>query len=913
MQHRLALCIGNSAYLCAPLTNPVNDATDFAAYLHDRLAFEATVECNAGKHGMESAFERLLSDIRPGSVVVMLFSGHACEVDGTNYLLPILDCGAMSDADLRYRGVSAQWMQAKVWERQPAFLLFILDCCRNNPYRGFKSAGGSGLAQMDRLGSLLLYACAPGLVALDCVGQSNNSPLITHLMQHLHVGEVHSAMRRVTREVYKSTNRRQHPWTHSDMMDEFYWHPPETSNERQLLSHVHSSEPTSSPPSVPLAVGVGEDDVLNSLSTHVERRDVESIVALMQQHPSVGEVQLRAILSLVELAAVDSAMRERIVSAGGMDCVVAALLTHSSHLGLADDKHQWVVSVGAIELILATMQSNPSNGAVQQSACTALYELAEYEPTRQHIINAGGVDRVMEAVNTHLQATGIRESGLRLLSRFARDETTYERIVQQGGLALFEGSGMQLDRPTSGDNLTQQSSSHVHSSEPTSSPPGVPLAVGVGEDDVLNSLSTHVERRDVESIVALMQQHPSVGEVQLRAILSLVELAAVDSAMRERIVSAGGMDCVVAALLTHSSHLGLADDKHQWVVSVGAIELILATMQSNPSNGAVQQSACTALYELAEYEPTRQHIINAGGVDRVMEAVNTHLQATGIRESGLRLLSRFARDETTYERIVQQGGLALFEGSGMQLDRPTSGDNLTQQSSSHVHSSEPTSSPPGVPLAVGVGEDDVLNSLSTHVERRDVESIVALMQQHPSVGEVQLRAILSLVELAAVDSAMRERIVSAGGMDCVVAALLTHSSHLGLADDKHQWVVSVGAIELILATMQSNPSNGAVQQSACTALYELAEYEPTRQHIINAGGVDRVMEAVNTHLQATGIRESGLRLLSRFARDETTYERIVQQGGLALFEGSGMELSTTYRIAPRKQTVTERLRSCLLM
>ena len=155
---------GNSAYPRARLANPVHDATDFADYLRRQLRFTVYMARDANQYGMEAAFERLLSHIQPGSVVILSFHGHACEVDAVNYLMPILRGSSMSNADIKHRAVSAQWMLEKVWEKQPAFVLFILDACREDPYRGTRTAGG-GLAAMDPLGSLLLYACAPKCVA----------------------------------------------------------------------------------------------------------------------------------------------------------------------------------------------------------------------------------------------------------------------------------------------------------------------------------------------------------------------------------------------------------------------------------------------------------------------------------------------------------------------------------------------------------------------------------------------------------------------------------------------------------------------------------------------------------------------------------------------------------------------------
>ena len=75
------------------------------------------VACDVNQCTMDDAFERLLSCIEPGSVVVLFFSGHSCEVDGVNYIMPILKGGAMSNADIKHRAVSAQWVLKEVWER----------------------------------------------------------------------------------------------------------------------------------------------------------------------------------------------------------------------------------------------------------------------------------------------------------------------------------------------------------------------------------------------------------------------------------------------------------------------------------------------------------------------------------------------------------------------------------------------------------------------------------------------------------------------------------------------------------------------------------------------------------------------------------------------------------------------------
>jgi len=455
-QHRIALCVGNAAYSRAPLTNPVHDAAAFAAYLRRQLAFTVDLACNVDKYAMEVAVERLLSAIQPNSVVVLYFAGHGCEVDGVNYLLPILDCGAMSDADLRNRGVSAQWMQEKVWERKPAFLLFVLDCCRENPFRGTRNGGG-GLGVMKPLGSLLLYACAPGQLASDGVG-SQNSPLTTHLIQHLHVGEIHSAIRRVIKAVCTSTDEKQQPWTHSDMKDDFYWDKAEASAAPQASPDVlpanlspspHSISPSpqspamapvaaiATPPSsqsdrptvsarLPSAPPTAAADAsavteqLDQLDAYSEQVDVESIARLMKEHPAEVEVQLRACDSLTSLARNgDQARRERIVSAGVIECIVAAM----RQLAASDERVQpaacsalrWIsvgsgaarqrlLFTGAFECVTTAMRQQQSNVQLQEDAVCVLAATALAPPSHAVLEPLADIVKALNPKNKSLMS-----------------------------------------------------------------------------------------------------------------------------------------------------------------------------------------------------------------------------------------------------------------------------------------------------------------------------------------------------------------------------------------------------------------------------------------------------------------------------------------------------------------------------
>src|SRR5580765_8825704 len=77
---RYALVIGNAKYpdADAPLKEPINDARDVADELK-RDGFSVDIGENLTGDGMHRAFERLYGKIKPGSVVLIFFSGFGVQ------------------------------------------------------------------------------------------------------------------------------------------------------------------------------------------------------------------------------------------------------------------------------------------------------------------------------------------------------------------------------------------------------------------------------------------------------------------------------------------------------------------------------------------------------------------------------------------------------------------------------------------------------------------------------------------------------------------------------------------------------------------------------------------------------------------------------------------------------------------
>lgn len=262
-QPRLALVVGNSDYnrdgdlddgyqsaavleggFPTDLANPINDSTDIKVAL-EKLRFDVTLVQNVDRAKLADAlfkFEEKINAAPDNAIVVIYYAGHAIQVGGGNYLLPV---GArLPDADLERLPpaqaellISAEALpvQTSLLERlrdpkRDGLNLVILDACRENPWGNLvvtRSAGGRaasagegrfrglGEVRIDLRRTAIAYATKPGDVAAD--GTGRNSPYTAALVKLLPLPGVSvlDLLDRVNGEVEAATDGRQVPWVNS--------------------------------------------------------------------------------------------------------------------------------------------------------------------------------------------------------------------------------------------------------------------------------------------------------------------------------------------------------------------------------------------------------------------------------------------------------------------------------------------------------------------------------------------------------------------------------------------------------------------------------------------------------------------------------------------------------------------------
>ena len=215
---RVALVVGNSAYSFAPLSNPLNDASDIAAALR-RLRFDVMERNDLAEAKFDTALDEFEGKAKDADVALFFFSGHGVRVDKSGYLVPVGFEPASEGSALR-RLIGIQETVERI-EKAARVSVFVLDACRDSPLpeqlrRGGKSKGfgaDKGLPLLSELGSntFIVYATVPGETASD--GTGRNSPFTAALLRHLETPglEIQTMFTRVTADVVRETGRRQQP------------------------------------------------------------------------------------------------------------------------------------------------------------------------------------------------------------------------------------------------------------------------------------------------------------------------------------------------------------------------------------------------------------------------------------------------------------------------------------------------------------------------------------------------------------------------------------------------------------------------------------------------------------------------------------------------------------------------------
>ena len=215
---RYALVIGNGSYKNVPLNNPVNDANDIANILQE-LDFDVSKKTNASRQEIINAIRNFENKITSADVALFYYSGHGLQVNGINYIIPI-GADINTENEVEFEAVAMNRIMSKL--EKARINIIILDACRDNPYKGFRSAEkGLAILTSKTEGTFIAYSTAPGKVAID--GTGRNSPYTKNLIEKINIPDlkIEETFKEVRKAVKNETNNKQIPWDSSYLTDDF--------------------------------------------------------------------------------------------------------------------------------------------------------------------------------------------------------------------------------------------------------------------------------------------------------------------------------------------------------------------------------------------------------------------------------------------------------------------------------------------------------------------------------------------------------------------------------------------------------------------------------------------------------------------------------------------------------------------
>src|SRR6201988_2202634 len=223
---RYALVIGNAKYpdADAPLKEPINDARDVADELK-RDGFSVEIGENLTGEAMRRAFDKLYGRIKPGSVVLVFFSGFGVQSSRQSYMIPV-DAQIWTEADVRRDGFSLETVLGEINSRGAGVKIALIDASMRNPFeRRFRSFSAGLAPVIAPNGTLVMYSAALSSVVAD--NGSDRSLFVRELLKEIRVPDrmAEKTLNRTRVGGTRASRSEQVPWISSSLAEDFSFIP----------------------------------------------------------------------------------------------------------------------------------------------------------------------------------------------------------------------------------------------------------------------------------------------------------------------------------------------------------------------------------------------------------------------------------------------------------------------------------------------------------------------------------------------------------------------------------------------------------------------------------------------------------------------------------------------------------------
>jgi uncharacterized caspase-like protein len=176
----------------------------------------------------DEQFRAALRDIAKTSfhteVALFYYAGHAAQINGVNYLLPVDVPKPEQEDDIRLASISADDVLSVM---KSQYKVLVLDACRDNPVIGRALSRGRGASYKHGLaaiappadasgGVFIAYSTQTDAVAMD--GEGTNSPFAESFAKYLGTPvSIDDMFAMVTKDVLRKTNSFQRPFKYASL------------------------------------------------------------------------------------------------------------------------------------------------------------------------------------------------------------------------------------------------------------------------------------------------------------------------------------------------------------------------------------------------------------------------------------------------------------------------------------------------------------------------------------------------------------------------------------------------------------------------------------------------------------------------------------------------------------------------
>lgn len=153
-----------------------------------------------------------------GGIAFFHYGGHAVQVNGKNYLIPV-DIDIPDERRVTTRALDSEEIMATLEASGSDSNIIILDSCRNNPLPGESRSGARGLAVTGKKpkNSIIVYSAESGTVAQDGV-------FTPALLKYIETPNTSFSdiLLRIRKEVYTVSKGAQTPGSYNQLFENIY-------------------------------------------------------------------------------------------------------------------------------------------------------------------------------------------------------------------------------------------------------------------------------------------------------------------------------------------------------------------------------------------------------------------------------------------------------------------------------------------------------------------------------------------------------------------------------------------------------------------------------------------------------------------------------------------------------------------